>query len=117
MHTDVVSSSGSDAILASAAAHGVPIVSAKQMLTWLDGRNSSMFGPIGWSGTTLTFSVVAGANANGLQVMVPASAGTLHLTGITLNGVPVVYSTQTIKGISYAFTTVAAGQYAATYVP
>jgi hypothetical protein len=30
----------SDAVVASALSRGVPIVSAKQMLTWLDGRNA-----------------------------------------------------------------------------
>ena len=43
MHTDQVAHAGSDAIVASAQARGVPIVSSKQMLTWLDGRNSSTF--------------------------------------------------------------------------
>ena len=40
MHTDLAASSGSDAIVASAQAHGVPVVSGRQMLTWLDGRDS-----------------------------------------------------------------------------
>src|SRR5262249_33862961 len=44
MHTDSADSAGSDAIVASAQSRGVPIVSAKQMLTWLDGRNGSSFG-------------------------------------------------------------------------
>ena len=35
---------GSDAIVASAQARGVPVVSGRQMLTWLDGRNGSSFG-------------------------------------------------------------------------
>src|SRR6185295_3314029 len=33
----------SNAIIRSAQAHGVPVVSARQMLTWLDGRNNSSF--------------------------------------------------------------------------
>ena len=43
--------------MASAQAHGVPVVSAKQMLTWLDGRNGSSFGDLAWSGNTLSFSI------------------------------------------------------------
>ena len=46
MHTDNASLRGSDAIVASAQARGVPVVSARQMLTWLDGRNGSSFGSI-----------------------------------------------------------------------
>ena len=36
-------SPGADAIIAAAQARGVPVVSARQMLTWLDGRNTSSF--------------------------------------------------------------------------
>ena len=43
-------SAESDAIVASAQARSVPIVSAKQMLTWLDGRNGSSFGSLSWNG-------------------------------------------------------------------
>jgi hypothetical protein len=117
MHTDVASSAGSDAIVSSAIARGVPVVSARQMLTWIDGRNASTFGPMTWSGNVLSFSIVPGSGANGLQVMVPTQVGALHLTGLTLNGVPVTSTTQTIKGIQYAFVTVAVGQYQATYAP
>ena len=55
MHSDNASSSGSDAIIASALARGIPVISARQMLEWLDGRNSSTFSGITWNGTTLTF--------------------------------------------------------------
>ena len=57
------------------------------------------------------------SGANGLQLMVPAQYNALNLTGITLNGAPVAYTVQTIKGINYAVFTAAAGQYRATYTP
>ena len=38
----------------------MPVVSAKQMLTWLDGRNGSSFEAIGWSGSVLTFGIAVG---------------------------------------------------------
>ena len=63
--------SGPDAIVASAQARGVPVVSAKQMLDWLDGRNGSSFGAISWNGSTLAFTVAAGVGARNLQAMVP----------------------------------------------
>ena len=107
MHTDTATSSGSDSIVASAKARNVPIVSARQMLDWIDGRNSSSFGALAWSGSTLSFSVTIGTGGQGLQVMIPTQAGALHLTGITLNGAPVASSAQTIKGIQYAFVSVA----------
>jgi len=39
------------------------------------------------------------------------------LTSLTLNGNPVAFTKQTIKGIEYAIVTVAAGSYQATYTP
>ena len=42
-HTDSDTTVENDRAMASAAARNVPIVSARQMLTWLDGRNASTF--------------------------------------------------------------------------
>ena len=44
-------------------ARGVPVVSARQMLTWLDGRNGSSFEDLAWNAGTLTFSIGVGAPA------------------------------------------------------
>ena len=46
MHTDLPTEQPSDAAVNSAIARGVPVVSAKQMLDWLDGRNGSSFGSV-----------------------------------------------------------------------
>ena len=46
-------------VISSAQSRGVPIISALQLLTWLDGRNSSSFGSISWSGNTLSFNINA----------------------------------------------------------
>jgi hypothetical protein len=115
MHTDDVSSSGSDAIVASAQARGVPVVSARQMLTWLDGRNSSSFGAIKWNGTKLEFTIDHAPGANGLRAMVPTSSAVGLLTGVKLNGSAVASATRTIKGRQYAFFDAAPGAYEATY--
>jgi hypothetical protein len=115
MHTDNASSEGSDAIIASAQAHRVPVISAKQMLDWLGGRNGSSFGSISWSGNTLNFSIAVGTGANNLQAMLPTSAATGQLQSISFNGSPVTFTTQTIKGIEYAFFNAAAGNYVAIY--
>ena len=106
---------GSEAIVASAQARGVPIVSSLQMLQWLDGRNASSFQNLTWSGTTLTFAIDVGAGANGLQALLPASSGAGPLTGISRGGVPISYTLQTLKGIEYAVFTATAGAYEATY--
>ena len=120
MHTDFNPSdgqAGSDAIVASAQARGVPVISARQLLTWLDGRNGSSFQALAWNGTALTFSVAVGTGANGLQAMLPTTVAAGTLSTITLNGSPVAFTRQTIKGIEYALFQTAAGTYQATYAP
>ena len=102
-------------ILSSAQAVGVPIVSAQQMLTWLDGRNTSSFGSVSWSGSTLSFTVSVGTGANNLMALLPTASASGALAGITLGGSPVSYTTQTIKGVQYAFFSAAAGTYQAQY--
>ena len=109
-HTDAPTSSVSDAVISSARARGVPVVSAHQMLTWLDGRNGSSFGSLSWNGTTLSFTVTVGAGANGLQILVPVPTG-LSVDGVTLGGSPVTYALQTIKGVQYAVFSATAGTY------
>jgi Bacterial Ig-like domain/Purple acid Phosphatase, N-terminal domain/Glycosyl hydrolases family 16 len=115
MHTDEPTSSGSDAIVNSAQARGVPIVSARQMLTWLDARNSSSFGSLAWNGGRLTFTIDHAPGANGLRAMVPTASAVGPLTGVKLGGTPVTTTTRTIKGREYAFFDAAAGSYEATY--
>ena len=47
--------------------------------------------------------------------MVPTASADGLLSSLTRNGSPVTYTTQTIKGLEYAFFTAAAGTYAARY--
>jgi hypothetical protein len=115
MHTDFVAHVGSESIVASAIARSVPVISAKQLLTWLDGRNGSTFSNITWNGSALGFTVAVGAGANGLEGMLPASVGTKTLLGVTRSGVPVPYRVETIKGIAYAIFSAAAGAHQADY--
>lgn len=117
MHTDSAASSGSDAIIASAQANHVPVVSGRQMLQWLDGRNGSSFGNVNVNGSTLSFSVTAGSGANGLQAMLPVQSGIGVLTTISNGSVAVPFTTQIIKGINYAFFTATSGSYTAAYAP
>ncbi len=118
MHTDNATSAGSDAIIASAQARGVPIVSAKQMLDWLDGRNQSSFSSLSWNNHVSTFTVNRAATANGLQGMLPTtSSDGSPLTSITRGGSTVPFTTSTIKGVTYALFDAQAGNYTATYTP
>ena len=98
---------GSDAIVASAQARGVPIVSARQMLNWLDGRNGSSFDAITWDGTTLGFTRQRRPWRQRLAGDGPRAVGGKTLTGLTLNGAPVAFTLSTLKGVQWA--TFAAG--------
>ena len=115
MHTDQATSTGANAIVASAKARGVPVVTSRQMLTWLDGRNGSTFDAISWADGRLNFRVGVGAGATGLRAMLPASFGGNALKTLTRDGNAVTLTRETIKGVDYAFFPASAGQYAATY--
>jgi methionine-rich copper-binding protein CopC len=117
-HTDASSSAVSDAVIASAQAHNVPVVTADALMRWTDGRNASTFNNMTWSaGTnTLTFTQVVGVGASGLQAMMPMNSGAnLTLSTITVNGNPVAFTQQTIKGIKYAFYPATAGAVSVQY--
>ena len=125
-HTDSDTGPEDDAALASAQSHtnnsldpsspsSVPIVSARQMLTWLDGRNASTFANVAYSAQALSFTVTVGTGATGLTAMVPTTSADGSLTSITLGGSPVTYTTQTVKGLQYAIFPAAPGNYSAQY--
>ncbi|GAA1404702.1 hypothetical protein GCM10009639_50810 [Kitasatospora putterlickiae] len=118
IHTDFAGSGASDAVIAAAKARGVPVVSGRQMLTWLDGRNGSAYTRLAWhpatgGGGSLTFDITGGAT--GLRAMLPFNAASGTLTGISSGGRPVPYRIETVKGVAYAFFDGAVGSYAAEY--
>lgn len=117
MHTDFNTppyTTWSDAIVQSAQSRGVPVISSRQLLTWLDSRNASSLKSIQWSNNTLNFTVVAHSAARGLQVMSPVPAGHT-VAALTFNGTPADYAFQTVKGVLYAVFTAASGDYQIEY--
>ena len=114
IHTDTAESVASDAIVQSAIARGIPVISARQMLQWLDGRNASRFSSLSWSGDTLSFTISVGSGANGLVAMAPVPNGQT-VTSITFNGSPITFTMSTIKGIQYALFWAENGAYQVTY--
>ena len=116
IHTDSAASTDSDAIVASAQAHNVPVISAKQLLDVDRRRVASAFTSLTFAANTLGFKVKAGDGADGLTAMLPMTNRGKTLPSITLNGsVSVSFTTKTIKGVSYAFFDADPGTYAATY--
>ena len=90
-------------LLNSARARDVSLISAQQLLTWLDGRNSSSFGdPISFDLEEVAFSITVGAGANNIYVLIPNQALGRQVSSITINHTPVSFEVKTIKGRSYA---------------
>jgi chitodextrinase len=116
-HTDHSTEQQSDAVVAAAQAHAIPVVSAKQMLTWTDGRDQSSFANFTWNGSVLGFQLSAAAGSNGIQAMLPLHSRALTLSTITRGGNSVPFTTQTIKGVDYAVFSGTSGTYSATYGP
>jgi hypothetical protein len=115
MHTDLVKSTGAEAIVSSAKARGVPIVSAVQMLRWLDGRDGSSFQNIRWSRGNLQFSIELADGSNGIQALLPVVSSNGKLAEIAVNGVPQTFQTIMFAGQQYATFTAKQGSYAVRY--
>jgi hypothetical protein len=117
MHTDTSFHAGANSIIAEAIARNVPVVSARQMLKWLDGRNGSSFGSFNWNNNQLAFTITALPDALNLQGMLPFYADNGQLVSLTRDGSAVPFTKQNIKGIEYAFFNVPVGtaSWLATY--
>jgi hypothetical protein len=118
MHTDFNPSpgqTGSNAIVLSAQARGIPVITARQLLDWVDGRNASLFQNITWNGNLLSFAIAPGARTTGLHAMVPSTFGSQNVSGISRDGVTVAFTLQTIKGVSYAVFAASTGAYLINY--
>ncbi len=119
-HTDLGTIPESTAVVSSAVARGVPIITSRQMLNWLDFRNSSFFSAMSWSTNTLSFSVTQGAASttvpqNGLQILLPYTSIGGILVNLKVNNVDTSFTIKTIKGVVYATFTGVPGNYVATY--
>ena len=115
MHTDFPKSPGADAIVAAAKARRIPVVTAGQMLTWLDGRNGSSFQELKWNGHDLEFTVSVGAGGNGIRAMLPMRSGAGTVDGIWFDDEPVAYVKRTVTGLEYAEFPAPPGRYKANY--
>jgi hypothetical protein len=108
-------SAARDQVVAYARSHGVSVISERQLLTWLDGRDGSSFGSVDFGSGALTFTISANSAARGLQAMLPLDGAWGQLQAITRGGSSVSYDTETIKGVDYAIFPAVGGSYQATY--
>jgi hypothetical protein len=114
-HTDDPQSDVSDAVIAAAHTRGVPVISARQMLEWMDGRNASSFGSFERTGDVLRFTVRAGAGARGLTAMIPVSCAPGAIETVQRDGRDVAFDVERVKGIDYAVVHARPGSYEVTY--
>jgi hypothetical protein len=103
MHTDTAMHIGSDQIITAAMTRQIPVISSRQMLTWLDNRNGTVFSGVAWNNNAKTLSFTVNTIAHNLQVMVPVHSMDGELIQVIENGKPVTFTIQTIKGIQYGF--------------
>jgi hypothetical protein len=103
-------------LIAAARKWGVPLVSTKQMLEWMDGRARSEIRDLSWSGGTLSFRLSADERTHGMlmaELPLVSELGTLH--AISRDGRDVAFTVETIKGLRYALFPGATGYYEARY--
>lgn len=103
-------------LLQQAQQRGVPLVSGKQLGVWTDARNNSYFTNETWSGQTYTFTATVDNRARSMmRTLLPYTTTKGTLTSLTKDGAPLAYTTETMKGVTYAVFTTTTGNYAATY--
>jgi hypothetical protein len=99
-----------------AASRQIPIITADQALTWLDGRSGSNFRDLTSSEIgKVTFSIDVAEGAYGLQAMMPLQDAEGALSSIKRAGQSVAYRTEIIKGVHYAIFTANPGAYEVLY--
>jgi len=99
-----------------AKSRNVPIISAQQALTWLDGRSSSNFSNLKSLGSGKeSFTINAAEGATGLQAMLPVNDAAGTIASIQIGGQTVTYQTNVIKGQQYAIFAAQPGDYVVTY--
>lgn len=94
----------------------VPMVSAQQMLDWVDARNASTMSVSGWSDGVLTFSNTVAPGAESLlHLMLPVVSEAGELTSVRGPKGDVSFVVDTIKGVDYAMFRGESGVYVASY--
>jgi hypothetical protein len=105
--SDDITATWANAIWAYAQAEGIPMWSADMLLDFTNARNDSQFLNITHTENELEFDFIAGSAASyDLTIMIPALWQDTEVHTITVDGTPIVWSLEEIKGLPYAmFTT------------
>ncbi len=96
--------------------YDVPMVSARQMLDWMDGRLRTDVLNQQWDGERLSFTIAGDPRTHGmLTAMLPSSTERGRLQALTHNGAPVPIETAVVKGVEYVLFPGMDGTYSASY--
>lgn len=106
-----------DHLINAATARDVPLISARQMLDWLDARNASTIRATHWDNNRLEFVVNIAPGAERASVLLPGMFHETRLDSISCNGVPHEILYEVIKDIAYGTFPAVAGTCAAQFVP
>lgn len=104
-----------DHLVSAARERGVALISAAQMLRWLDRREAIRFEAPAWNGHDLTFRVSLDPGPERVTGMLPVSAVSHRLAAITRGGQRVPFRIETIKGLDYAMFDLESGPYTVLY--
>jgi hypothetical protein len=91
-------------------AHDIPMWSAEMLLDFTLARTASRFENIVYAAGTVEFDYLAGADGFDLTLMLPTEWQDDRLEQILVDGAPIEYAVDIIKGVSYALFTTQAGQ-------
>jgi len=109
-----ISAQTESAVLSTAAANDIPVISGAMAQTFWAGRNATTVSNPSYGTSKVTFSI---ANpVHNLLMLQPATYGSKTIKSIAAAGAPVSFGTQVINGINYAvFPAATSGSYVVTY--
>jgi hypothetical protein len=102
-------------VIEEAERHGVALISATQMVDWLDGRNQSGFTEISWYDGVLNFTQHVARGAEEAFVLLPLHSGGGQLVSVYCAGQELKFKEDDIKGLQVAAFPARAGKCEATY--
>ncbi|MGQ0830636.1 MAG: hypothetical protein ACT4OV_03065 [Microthrixaceae bacterium] len=112
MHTDLAASNGADAIVVAARARGVPVISAAQLLRWIDARAGSTIGQARRTARSITATVRVHPDAHGLVALVPLGADQRAAVSVTCGDRAVSFTHQVHAGVTHVAFPAESGTYA-----
>ncbi len=93
---------------------GIPMWNADTFLTFTETRHDANYTDINWDSVSrmLTFNLVSNASSTTLTTLLPRYYNGLQLAAVTVDGLPVSYTFQPVKGVEMAFVSTSSGTHA-----